>query len=305
MGEAEFIEAAIMLGKSEALMACSIESLLGALLNAAVLGLRLSPTLGECWIIPRSLKSVQNGRDVWTNQAVFQVGYKGWQKLAMRTGAIEYFDCKAIYSNDFFDYEHGTSAFLTHRPTLNHAQRGNFIGAWAAARMKNSPSLVFEVMAIHEIEKRKMKSDTQRKSNVPSGIWNEWFDEMAVRAPITRLVKVKLAKDEVLLMAIQADEGVTLVDQSGVNQIAPEVVLQKTAAEVKALSPELAREEAEMIAGVDNVALIDQCLTKYDLSNEYKAFLKRIEDLQNRETLKNAWVNYAQNHSPYALAHKN
>jgi phage RecT family recombinase len=57
-------------------------SLFGALYSIATLGLRVTPTLGEAWIVP------MYNREVGAKLATFWMGYKGWQKLWRQTGQV-------------------------------------------------------------------------------------------------------------------------------------------------------------------------------------------------------------------------
>lgn len=234
MGAAEFVEAAMQLIKSPQLQECSAESILGGLLKAAIFGFRISPELGQCWLVPRNIKTGettdQNGkkRNVYSKVATFQIGYKGWQELAFRTGEVEFFDLNVVYDADEFDYEQGSAAFIRHKP-VRAINRGSITHVWASATMR-SGRMVFDVVTAEEVERHRMFSETQytwtggqrQFSAAPTDIWAKHYDAMARRIPIRNLCVLKLPKSDILLRAIEADGGMTTISAGSVTEIAGE-----------------------------------------------------------------------------------
>ena len=102
---------------SEKLQKCTPASFLGALMTSAELGLRIG-LLGEAYLIPRS------------GEAMFQVGYQGWAKLARNAGGQVH--CGIVYPEDDFDYELGSIPFITHKPALDAEHTNARVAAvWA------------------------------------------------------------------------------------------------------------------------------------------------------------------------------
>ena len=79
MGVEAFTEAALQIIRQPGIAACTQESVLGAMLKAAIFKFRISPELGQCWLVPRSINVGTRERPIWANTATFQIGYKGWQ----------------------------------------------------------------------------------------------------------------------------------------------------------------------------------------------------------------------------------
>lgn len=230
MGLPAFIEATMQLLKSPALLECTEESILGGILKAAIFGFRLSPELGQCWLVPRSVKTGlqdEKGKDIYAKVAVFQIGYKGWMELAIRSGKVESFDYKVVYELDTFSYKQGTSAFLDYVAADNYTNRGRKTHAWASAVMM-SGRVVFDVQPIEEVERHRMMSDTQRDGEGASGIWAKHYDQMAIRIPMRYMCQLKLPKSELMQQALEADGGYSVIENGVVQEVGADQVAKLT-----------------------------------------------------------------------------
>ncbi len=168
------------------LLECTIPSLLGAVMQAAQLGLEPG-LLGQCYIIP------------YGREATFIIGYKGMIDLARRSGNIKSIYAHEVYSNDEFEYEYGLHPSLTHRPAMN--ERGEFIGVYAVAHFMDG-GYQFEFMSKEEIDRRRMRS---RSYN--SGPWVTDYEEMAKKTVIRHMFKYLPLSVEIMRSAAQ-DETV-------------------------------------------------------------------------------------------------
>lgn len=274
MSVERFTEAATSLLQNPAIAACTQDSVLGCLLKAAIFGFRISPELGQCWIVPRNmvLKGA-DGKDLldhkgskqWVKQASFQVGYKGWMELAFRSGEVESFDAQVIRANDEFDFAHGTNAFLKFKCGLEQSKRGNVLGVFACATMR-SGRVVFNIADFEEIERHRKMSDTQslggQVSNTPVGIWGKHWDAMAKRIPLRNMCTLQLPKNELMQRAIEADGGITQVTDHEVIETTPIQVHEQEKA------PELHE------TYIDEVKA---CKTKDALKNLYKDRAPRMD----------------------------
>lgn len=107
--------------RTPALLECSPESLLGAMMLAAQLGLEPGP-LGHVYLVP------------FKRQVEFIVGYKGMIDLAYRSGKVKDVAAKIVYAGDYFKFREGT------RPFLDHEQEGppgdrDEVACYAVARL--------------------------------------------------------------------------------------------------------------------------------------------------------------------------
>ncbi|KXG42861.1 recombination protein RecT [Tepidibacillus decaturensis] len=175
------------------LLQCSVPSLMGAVMQAAQLG--LEPNLiGHCYIIP------------YGQEATFIIGYKGMIDLARRSGHIESIYAHAVYENDDFEYEYGLHPKLTHKPAMK--ERGQMVGVYAVAHFKDG-GYQFEFMPIEEIEKRRQRSKASK-----NGPWITDYEEMAKKTvvrhmwkylPISIEIQQQASQDEVVRKDITSD----------------------------------------------------------------------------------------------------
>jgi recombination protein RecT len=161
------------------LLECSIESLLGALLQSASLGLEPN-LLGSCYFIP------------YKGVVSFQIGYKGLIDLVTRKGEVLTIVAKEVREGDVFHYEYGRNEDLKHIPAP-HDQRGEITHFYAYAHLKNG-AFTFDVMHVSEIEQvRSEHSQAYRyeksKGKQDGSIWVKHYEAMAKKTVIKRLIK--------------------------------------------------------------------------------------------------------------------
>jgi len=159
------------------LLQAEIPSLLGAVMQAAQLGLEPG-LIGHCYLLP--FKNNKKG----TTEVQFIIGYKGMIDLARRSGQIQNIYAHAVYSNDEFDYELGLEPKLEHKPSMDE-ERGEFIGAYAVAHFKDG-GYQFEFMPKSEIEKRRKRSAAANSKFSP---WHTDYEEMAKKTVIRHMWK--------------------------------------------------------------------------------------------------------------------
>jgi len=198
------------------LMQCTRESLLGALMLSAQLGLEPGP-LGHVYYIP------YNNRRQGTMECQFILGFKGMIDLARRSGNIESIMAETVFENDVFEFEYGLNPDLIHKPCLN--DRGKPAAYYAVAKFKDG-GFQMKVMGKSDIDKIRQRS---KSSN--SGPWVTDYDEMAkktvVRAmfkylPVSNEIMRYSEKDTVVKTDIKEDEGESFIE------IAPELLPDKT-----------------------------------------------------------------------------
>lgn len=151
------------------LLACTAESLAGAVLTCAQLGMEPGPT-GEAFFIPR-----RNKHGVW--EASFELGYKGMAKLFWQHPLAKYLNTATIRAKDEFDYDLGTTPFLRHKP--NKGDRGEPEGHWYAVYLLTNGGFGFAVLDKPAVERRR------RASKQPNGFgWANNYNEMAEKSAL-------------------------------------------------------------------------------------------------------------------------
>ena len=99
-----------LVSQSDKLQKCSPESIIVAAKRAATLGLLIDRSLGFAAIVP------------YGNEAQFQMQYKGYIQLAIRTGNYRGIDALEIYADELESYNRITNELLF-TPQMEHKQR--------------------------------------------------------------------------------------------------------------------------------------------------------------------------------------
>ena len=178
---------------------CNQESLLGALMVSAQLGLEPG-TLGQCYLIPFENKKAG------TVECQFQIGYKGLIELLRRSGQLSDIYSYTVYENDDFNIEYGLSRTLTHKP--NFDERGEIKGFYAVAILKDGAK-AFEYMTKDEVVKHEEK---YRKGSYKNDVWNKNFEEMAQKTVVKKLLKWLPVSVEFLEMAAKDEKSFKVID---------------------------------------------------------------------------------------------
>ena len=178
--------------KTPKLATCTKESFLGALLNAAQIGLEPS-LLGQCFLIP------------YGNECQLIIGYQGLLNLVYRSNKVKEVYAEVIYEKDDFEITYGLDRKLIHKPNFV-PDRGKPIYTYAVAKLEGG-HMAWMLMPEHEIMKRKAKG---RAGNV----WAEWGDEMRKKTVLRALTKYlpmsvnereAIEQDETIKKEISAD----------------------------------------------------------------------------------------------------
>ena len=187
---------------------CTPPSFIGALLQAASLGLEPNTSLGQAYLIP------YNNYKTGQKEAQFQIGYRGMIELAHRSGEFQSIEAHVVYENDEFEYELGLDPKLKHKPAMEG--RGNPVWVYAIYKLK-SGGYGFEVMSKHDIDEHRKKY-----SKAKSSPWDTAWEGMAKKTVIKQVLKYAPLKSE-FVRAI-TDEDVTLNFKENVVNDEPMIV---------------------------------------------------------------------------------
>lgn len=167
---------------------CTPQSFLGAMMNAAQLGLEPNTPLGQAYLIP------------YGNQCQFQIGYKGLLDLAYRSGEVKMIDAQTVYENDEFEYELGLDPKLKHVPAMK--DRGNPIYFYAVVKLVNG-GYNFQVMSIDDVKAHGKKYS----KTFNNGPWQTNFEEMAKKTVLKKALKYAPLKTE-FVRQVSEDESI-------------------------------------------------------------------------------------------------
>lgn len=107
----------------------------------------------------------------------------GVLKKVRQSGDVAKVSAQVVYENDEFVWRLGFDEDVTHNPPPLNKPRGNPIGAYATAVLKDGSRLL-EVMSHEEIEKVRAVSRAAK-----NGPWVQWWGEMARKTVMRRLAK--------------------------------------------------------------------------------------------------------------------
>ena len=173
---------------------CTPKSFLGAMMNAAQLGLEPNTPLGQAYILP------YNNRG--TMEAEFQLGYKGMIDLAYRSGEVEVIQCHVVYQNDKFECCYGLEPKLTHVPA--DGDRGEAIKVYAMFKTKDG-GFGFEVMSMNDVRKHAAQYSKSYNSNYSP--WKKNFEEMAKKTVLKKALKYAPLKSD-FVRGVSSDESI-------------------------------------------------------------------------------------------------
>lgn len=154
---------------------CTQNSFLGAMMQAAQLGLEPNTPLGEAYLIPFKNHGVL--------ECQFQIGYKGLISLAHRSGI--FVAAHEVHENDEFVVAYGLEPQLIHKPSFK--DRGKVIAYYGVWKDKDGHNYGFEVMTREDVEAHaKQYSQSYGKGFSP---WHSNFDEMSKKTVIKKALK--------------------------------------------------------------------------------------------------------------------
>lgn len=163
------------------LMDCAPETIVGAIVNCASLGLEPN-LLGHAYIVP-----------FWNNktgkmEAQFQIGYKGALDLIRRTGQVSTISAHEVYEEDKFEYAYGLEEKLIHIPS-GEDDENKITHFYACYKLKDGGS-GFLVVTKAQMDKHRdtFTKSKDKKGNV-FGPWKDHYISMALKTVILKLIK--------------------------------------------------------------------------------------------------------------------
>lgn len=170
------------------------ESALVGMVKCARLGLSLNPVDEHFDLIPRA--GVVHG----------EVRAKGWEHLALASGAIEFIQHDVVYRQEL-DRSKPFLDPVTQMPThvadsfgRDDWKDADVIGAYCAIKLKGHDRLVTHVMSRGEINKRRAMAQTDK-------VWGAWFREMCIAKVDKRAFKdPRIPKTAAMAEALRMEE---------------------------------------------------------------------------------------------------
>lgn len=183
-----------LVANSEQLQKCDPVTVMYAGVKATALDLPLDQNLGFAYVIPF------NNNRMGRVEAQFQLGAKGFQQLAMRTGQFVRMEVAPVLEGEIRGVNKFTGDYQFGEPTSEAV-----VGYMAYFRLTNGFEKYF-YMSVEDINKHAKKYSKTYASN--SGVWATNFDAMA-RKTVLKLLLSKFAPLSVEMQnAIVSDQAV-------------------------------------------------------------------------------------------------
>jgi len=193
---------------SAELKKCDAASILAAAFVAASFDLPIDPNLGFAAIVPynRSMKD-EKGNWIKVMSAQFQMMYRGFVQLAIRSGEYEKMNCSEVYADELVSYNPitGECEFVTDFSNCTQRDEGdpqNIAGyyAWFRLRSGFSKELYMSKQAVSNHAKKYSQAYRYDLSkNKQSSKWSTDFDAMAKKT----VIKLLLSKWGMLSVKMQ------------------------------------------------------------------------------------------------------
>lgn len=183
--------ATTVITRNQDIKQCTPESVIGAVMNAAMLGLDITPQFGQAYFVP------YNNNKLGVKECQFMLGYRGWIQLFRRSNEISTIYAEVVRDGDEFAVEYGLNMAISHKPNLQ--KRGKLIAAYAVVKYKDG-GYNFAVLTEADVMARKARS--RAASSGKSSPWDTDPEAMWRKSAIRALIPYVPASVEMLKAAV-------------------------------------------------------------------------------------------------------
>jgi len=197
--KAEFVSNLLALTEADrGLQNCDNSELMKCALNATALNLPLNKNLGYAYVIPYN--SYKENRVI----PQFQMGYKGFIQLAIRSGQY-----RTINACEVREGEISRNKFTGHIEFLGENATGQIIGYLAYIELLNGfrQSLYMTVEQIEAHVQKYSKNGYNKREKKLQGVWLDNFDDMAKKTVLKLLLNRYGVLSVEMQKAVQIDQA--------------------------------------------------------------------------------------------------
>jgi recombination protein RecT len=195
----KFMAGALQVATSYELSQCSPDSIVTALVSIAQLDLNPDKNIGQAYLIK------------YGNNATLQVGYRGYIQLLHRAGwlvkAYPVYDCDE-FSMSFNGWENEVNIepdFESRNDDDKEWIISHIRGVYVVARNSVTDEEYSDFVTKNVIEKSRKASQNQKGAK-PTGVWLDWYAEMAKKSAIKKLAKLLPLSDTRASLAMAVDD---------------------------------------------------------------------------------------------------
>jgi recombination protein RecT len=168
---------------------CSPESVIGAVLTAATLGLEIGVN-GEAYLVPYRVK----GRA----EAQLIIGYQGVAKMAWQHPMVRGIDARAVYEGEVYEVTYGTNPAIVHIPS-QHPEDANPVAYYAVVTLSSGGQII-EALTPEQV-RRLRKGKVGSSGDIPDP--QHWMERKTVLRQALKLAP----KTAELGAVLAADDG--------------------------------------------------------------------------------------------------
>lgn len=202
---------------NKALQNCSATSIMSAAFVAATYNLPIDSNLGFAAIVPYNHRAKVGSEWVDVSEAQFQMMYKGFVQLAIRSGQYLDMNCSAVYADEIKSYNPitGECSFVEDFNACTDRRNGKddkIVGYYAWFRL-NTGFRKGIYMTVDEIRAHGAKYSMSYKADLRKGeaksLWSTNFDAMAKKT----MIKTLLSKWGILSIQTMSIQSAITNDQ--------------------------------------------------------------------------------------------
>lgn len=186
---------------------CEPQSIINSAIASATLDLPIEKNLGYAYIVP------------YKDKAQFQMGYKGYIQLALRSGQYKYINSIEIKEGELENYNLLTGEFnFKFIEDINQRLEAKTIGYASYIEFTNgfrNTLYMTKEQVLDHAEKYSQSYGTDLKKGYSSSNWSKNFDAMALKT----VLKLNLSKFGALSVSVQK---ALQIDGSSINSISEE-----------------------------------------------------------------------------------
>lgn len=202
-GEQFVADVVALVRNNPALATCDQVSLVASCLQAQTLGLSLNGAMGQAWVVPFE------DRKTGTVKATFQIGYKGFVQLAIRSGQYRKLNVLAVKAGELVSWnplEEEISIELI--PDEAERAKAETIGYYAMFEYLNGfrKAMFWSKEKMQEHAKQYSQAyRTDLRKGWTNSFWSKDFDSMAIKTMLRQLISKWGAVSVEMQTALEAD----------------------------------------------------------------------------------------------------
>ncbi len=230
-----FISSVLSVAKSPVLIGSDPQTIMSAAVVAATLDLPINPNLGFAYIVPYNDKNAGK-------QAQFQMGYKGFIQLAMRTGQYKTINATDVREGEIVNENLMSGEIEFKKLPSAEREKAKVIGYAAYFRLLNGFEKTL-YMTKEEVDAHGKKYSMTYKRGF--GLWATAFDAMAKKTVLKLLlskygplsIEMQMAQtfDQSVIRNLPDNLDVENAEVEYIDNIPEEVSAEETPAELSAV----------------------------------------------------------------------